>query len=127
MKRLLSLFVVSALLAGGCVASDEVTVYPVYCGDLDKATGTCRAWIAEDRRVYKINKANNYVLEWTLDDPSGETKKYTKCAIVDVGQWSCEFDDESGQFGFSSGKYFFGPSFLQTKYISKEEWEYLRE
>ncbi|MEK7473583.1 MAG: hypothetical protein AAB668_02570 [Patescibacteria group bacterium] len=127
MKRLLFPIIALALIAGGCIANNDITVYPLWCGDADEATGACKTWVAENRRIYKIDKDNHSVLEWTSDDSSGETIKYTKCAIVDIRQWSCEFDDESGQFGFSSGEYFFGPSFLQTKYVSKREWEALRE
>ncbi len=33
-------------------------------------------------------------------------QKFTNCGIVDVNNWTCQYDDLSGRFGFTDGNYF---------------------
>lgn len=35
-----------------------------------------------------------------------EPKRYTDCAVIDIDNWTYEYDDKSGKFGFRDGDYY---------------------
>ena len=35
-----------------------------------------------------------------------EPMKYTDCAVIDIDNWTCAYDDKSGKFGFRGGDYY---------------------
>lgn len=45
--------------------------------------------------------------------------KYDQCAILNVENWTCEYSDGSGSFGFKNGDYWHFPHSEDTKYVSR--------
>lgn len=80
-------------------------------GDMVGYTKMCYEWSKDDDclkyypsqpDIYKIDAGNNQVFR--LNELSVD--KYSKCTIADKQNWTCKYDDESGEFGFALGKYF---------------------
>lgn len=112
------------LLGAGCISVNEITAYPVLC-EKDKflKTGDCGNATPLNRTTYRVDKEKQQVLSW-MPSVDPETKRYSKCAILSVSQWSCTYDDDSGKFGFSDGKYFQEPVYLPYEvHVTREEWE----
>lgn len=72
--------------------------------------------------TYRIDKDSQEVFSWLRDNPGTPTDKYTKCNIVNLAQWSCKYDDESGEFGFSNGEFFEVPNIGGFHYVSESIW-----
>jgi hypothetical protein len=132
------------------VASSDVTVYPVQCDDwfsqsndpnsyasqmkgLDDGTNrnepegearnfqNCLKRRALSRISLKIDKANQQVIKWDIDN--GGTPAFSKsidCTIVDSNNWSCD-NKSSYPFGFNDGSYF-ESDFTHVIFVSKTQW-----
>jgi hypothetical protein len=53
--------------------------------------------------TYKINKSQQEVVYWIEEFPPSTVKN---CSIISRKNWSCKYDDNSAEFGFSSDGYF---------------------
>lgn len=127
MKKILVITACLLLLGMGCNPSQqEMIAYPVMCSD-NLPLETCVEKIPLNKRVYRIDIEKQVVFSWLSDIPSTQTQKYTKCAIVDINQWSCSYDDESGNFGSNNGVFFENTSTDFIYYVDKETYESLRQ
>lgn len=77
---------------------NEITLYTVSC---PQDYNGCYA-LSSTR--YKINRKSQEVIYLIDGQP---LFKYTDCAIQDRNNWKCTYDDDSGEFGFTKGEYFF--------------------
>ena len=48
--------------------------------------------------------------------------RYKDCAVFSVADWKCQYQDQSGYFGFRDGKYWKDPLESDLKYVSKLEY-----
>lgn len=93
-----------------------ITAYPVFCKSAIYNYETC-----EDinytlyRTVYKVNTDRQEVIVWRPGLKGVD--RYAQCAIQNRKNWNCSYDDKSGTFGFTDGKYF---STLQNYPLKKE-------
>ncbi len=121
--KLMTCFCV-VFVGAGCSSNNTITAYPVLC-EKEKFTsqGECGRGTPLNRTTYQIDKTKQEVFSW-MPGLGLETNRYTKCAVLSVNQWSCKYDDGSGTFGFSEGKYFNEPTQLPHEiHVTKEEWE----
>lgn len=131
MKKIITELTVLAsliLLGAGCSSANEISQYPVLC-EKEKLTsiGECGNGTALGQTTYRVDHIKQEVISW-MPGASLETNRYTKCAILNINQWSCRYDDESGTFGFSEGKYYQIPTIIPNEiYVTREEWEKYRK
>lgn len=107
----------------------EITSYMAIC-DTPVVLGQCnsRAHTSNTyKTTYKIFADKQEVVYWNAEFK--EIQKLTKCAIRDRKNWSCKYDDESAEFGFSDGKFWnetketIAPELAEKEfYISKLRW-----
>ncbi len=117
-----------ALLGAGCASTYDVSEYPVLCEKEKYASsGECGSGTALSQTTYRVDYTKQEVISW-MPGTGLETNRYTKCAILNINQWSCRYDDESGTFGFSEGRYYQIPTIIPNKiYVTREEWEKYRK
>ena len=77
-----------------------------------------------NKSVYKVFPKTQEVVHW-YPGFSGSLMKYTKCAIASVGNWQCTYNDGSGSFGYSNGKYWEYPVSEEIAHVSKWRWWYI--
>lgn len=63
----------------------------------------------------------SYNSQRVISDNGGIVHKYANCTVKDRKNWTCSYDDESGNFGFVSGTYFNIPNW--EKVLSKTSLE----
>jgi hypothetical protein len=136
MKKILFIIPIFLLLAAGCsntknstsdISSNELIVYPVYCKDVDTTDfQNCSQKEAQTRSEFKIDTANQKVIWWSLDDKTPSFQTLTDCSIVDLNNWSCNINGNSGllyKFGFNKGNYFNSANTKHNFFVSKDEWD----
>jgi hypothetical protein len=50
-------------------------------------------------------------------------ERYENCVVLDRKNWTCEFNDESGKFGFNSGNFVDNYSDSDIIYVTKAQWK----
>lgn len=81
----------------------EITAYPAMCSE-KVALGSCsNPEFTLNRTTYKVLSDRQEVLYWS--EVSGDVQRLTKCAVKDRKNWSCKYNDNSAEFGFTNGKY----------------------
>ena len=81
----------------------EIKEYSLSC-DKDKYINyqCTEKWLPLCPATYKPDTKNQRVFHWVGDFP---VKRLDKCTVVDRQNWTCKFNDESAEFGFTNGKY----------------------
>ena len=101
----------------GGLFNSEITEYPVLCKEKPVFNNCDNPYIPLNPTTYKVLTDRQEVIYWTADLSPSRT---TKCAIRDKRNWSCKYEDESGEFGFENGTYWARPlgssSYLQEEY-----------
>lgn len=87
----------------GSLFSSEITNYPVLCKEKPILNQCDNPEYTLGKTTYKILSNRQEVLYW--HELYKKTERLTKCAIKDKKNWSCKYDDESMEFGFTYGKY----------------------
>ncbi len=94
----------------------EITDYPIQC---------------QNKPVYGVCNKKDFALRKTTYKPSVQrqdvvystegfdVKRLTKCAVKDRKNWTCTYDDESAEIGFTNGK-FFEVSLKESKFVSED-------
>lgn len=117
-----ALALISLTMFPGCTTNtNEITSYPAICESRD-ASEKCTKYTPLNKTTYVIDFKNQKVVSYMPEMDNVPANKYNDCAIVNLENWSCKFNDNSGTFGFSNGKFFDIPSFDNFEYISKDEW-----
>lgn len=81
----------------------EIVEYPMLC-KTKVNLGTCsQPEVPLNRTTYKPNANRQEVLYWS--EAIGDVERLTKCAVRDRKNWSCKYNDESAEFGFTNGSY----------------------
>lgn len=124
-------FVYFALLCLSVVdlgfVKSEVTAYPIFCKQ-KLSYGVCSDPEYSLRRThYKLIPSRQEVLHWI---EGSNVERLTKCAIKDRTNWSCKYNDESAEFGFTDGRYWkyslkessSADLLERVYYVSKTEW-----
>lgn len=105
--------------------NSEITAYPVLCHNDIPTIYDCKDATPLNRTTYKVDKKNQEVVSWM---PNFEDiiliDKYKKCVVIDVKNWTCEYDDNSGKFGFNKGNFIssFNPYYNEI-YVTKSQWK----
>ncbi len=86
---------------------DDVKAYSATCNEEVKGNICKNPLYANDIEVYTPNVGKQYV----IISHGGYVEKYTKCVVKDKNDWQCDFDDNSGNFGFASGQFFDYPNY----------------
>lgn len=109
----------------------QITEYPLACAPEDYVDYKCtKKWLPLNTTSFKPNKSKQEVISGMNGFPGLET--YKKCSVLNRRNWTCIYDDESGEFGFKGGDYYsisLTPSVLEDmdvyryvpKYIYKLE------
>ncbi|TSC94409.1 MAG: hypothetical protein CEN87_530 [Parcubacteria group bacterium Licking1014_1] len=82
--------------------NSEITEYPVVCKEEPVLNQCNNPEYTLRKTTYKVIYNRQEVIYWTEDF---STQRLTRCAIKDKKNWSCKYDDESAEFGFTDGKY----------------------
>lgn len=109
----------------------EIVEYPVMCQTKVNLGNCPQAFVPLNKTTFKPNTDRQEVLYWS--EATGDVQKLTKCAVKDRKNWSCKYDDESAEFGFTNGKYwsFSNPEMNstvgqdmdeRTYYLSRWDW-----
>ena len=108
----------SGWLSSG-VLNSSITAYPAIC-----STGTegysCDL-IPLNRSTYFVDEENQTVhVRWPgLGLP---IEKYTNCAVIDRKNWTCTFNDGSGEVGFTDGIYIDFDFNSDVVYVTHLKW-----
>lgn len=81
---------------------DEIRAYVAVCKTKVELNTCDFPNYAQNISTYKVSYSSQRVISET----GGIVTKYTDCSVKDRKNWSCSFDDKSGDFGFTSGTYF---------------------
>jgi hypothetical protein len=81
----------------------EIVEYPMMCKTKVNLGNCSQPEVPLNRTTYKPNTSRQEVLYWS--EATGDVQKLTKCAVRDRKNWSCKYDDESAEFGFTNGNY----------------------
>ena len=88
--------------------SDTVTVCQAMCDPMDYDFWECTAKGGKlspvGSRHFKINVADQTVFE-ERDAPFGPYK-FNSCKVMDRENWSCPYNDKSGEIGMGKGAYY---------------------
>jgi len=80
----------------------EITEYSLLCNKEDYVNYWCtKKWLPLNPTTYKPSVARQEVINSTL----GSYETLTKCSIVNRRNWTCKYNDESGEFGFKNGQF----------------------
>ncbi|MBC2736569.1 MAG: hypothetical protein HF981_19570 [Desulfobacteraceae bacterium] len=99
----------------------------VSCGDNDNP----KAYM-----LLKVDPKENYGHEWlpinistyrvksdsVVHEIAGMLVEYNRCTILDKDNWECTYSDKFGSFGFRDGDYWERPKLVNSKVVSR--WEY---
>lgn len=110
---LVFLFTVVWLIAATVTfdGSNTVTVYSLRnIGDNDPDKPT---WLGNSPTTYAVR--NNVI----VSSVGSFISKYDKCAVLNVENWTCEYSDGSGSFGFRNGDYWKLPHYEDTEHVSR--------
>jgi hypothetical protein len=84
----------------------EIKAYPVDCQS-ELVKGHCRDKLDTNDllnpMVYTVYRDQQTVVRHNVG--AFPPRRYTNCAIVRRETWQCTYDDKSGAFGFTDGKY----------------------
>lgn len=109
----------------------EITKYPVMCKGR-VAYNTCdNPEFTLRKTTYKVLPQEQEVSYWT---EGFDVQKLTNCAVGDRKNWTCRYNDNSAEFGFSNGSYWevsLAPSLTaalaeREYYVSKSRWLHLK-
>lgn len=110
----------AALSIVGCDGSrldgNTITSYPARC-TVEMTNGVC-----PKGKAVALNPTTFTVLrdqEAVVADLTGSLTRYTSCTIANTSNWKCSYNDASGTFGFTNGKYWenVNPSSVSRKYL----------
>lgn len=88
------------------IFTKKITSYPLFCDEPIVNFEPCSSVkFAANRTTYKVDTKRQDVISW-MPGFSVEIEKYTDCAVLGREDWTCTYDDKSGEFGFIEGKYF---------------------
>lgn len=139
----LGLIIVSLFIIAGAAyfawnqngGNQEIIVYPVQCDDWIKAAPpletqnfqNCHQRRALDRVGIKIDKTNNTVVNWFIDENPPTFYTATNCAIANSDNWGCNngavISTGAGEsFGFNNGK-FFNNAYTDVIFVSESQWD----
>lgn len=105
----------------------EITAYSVQCESASTPHLCENVKFALRPTTYKVDAEKQEVLYWTQ---GFEVQRLKNCAIRDRENWSCKFNDESAEFGFTNGK-FWSVDLVEsitadlgnkTEYVSRIRW-----
>lgn len=86
---------------------DKVWVENYYCKNgyvEDKCIDKAQHWSTV---VYQINKDKQVAIQ-SIEGAAPQT--FNKCSVNNSNNWQCTFDDDSGTFGMTDGKYMENPT-----------------
>lgn len=93
-------------------AGNEIKAYSASCKVKVDEIGICNdPLLPLSITTYKVS----YNSQRVISDIGGVVNKYTDCVVKDRRNWTCSFDDKSGDFGFTSGAYFNIPNWEKVK------------
>jgi hypothetical protein len=98
--------------------NSEITAYPVLCKDKVVLNQCDNPNVPLSPTTFKVSTSRQEVVFWIEDFTPSRT---TKCAIRDKKNWSCRYEDESGEFGFNNGV--FREMSLDPKYYPQDPYE----
>lgn len=106
-----ALLMMARQVAGNDPASDEanvVTVYTIKCYEGELVGDECVGgfWLTNQQEKYRVLIEHQAVVSWFPSLSEVSPVKHTDCAIASLDHWTCRYSDNSGEFGFRSGKYF---------------------
>lgn len=113
--------------------SQKITVYVAIClGPVNENKCNSKTY-SSNSYTYSLFLDKQEVIEQTDDFIEPGLKRYTKCALLDLKNWSCKYADGSGEFGFANDSYFshsldangmahYSVSNINSYYPSQNEW-----
>jgi|ERR1035437_1117746 hypothetical protein len=119
-------FIVIVISLIGQNSNSEFTVYPVFCSDWIKAPpsvadfSNCQQPQALEREVYKVDMANQQVIESSPD--SALFYKLESCTVVDSQTWKCESGASMVGARSRSGEKFVAYGLTAIIFVSQSEW-----
>lgn len=91
---------------------NEIKAYSASCKTRVDELGFCdNPLLPLSVTTYKVS----YNSQRVISDNGGLVNKYTDCTVKDRKNWTCSFDDKSGDFGFASGTFFSIPNWDKVK------------
>ena len=75
----------------------EWTIYTASCDGQWKDTNCVGSLKPGERYRFRALKAHREVLFWTVGDETGESGRYTQCAIQDGRNWTCPRNDHASR------------------------------
>ena len=122
MKELTFILCLTTILCG-CSITNEITKYPALCNKKNN-NNKCTSYTSLNRTTYQVDVQSQQVGSYMPDLEDEITDQYTNCTVHDTQNWSCNYEDGSGVFGFFDGQYFQNPTILENiEYLSKKDWE----
>lgn len=100
---------------------NEVTAYPATCSGKDEFE-KCNTYTGMNPTTYIINRERQEVLSYMPGIKGIGPERHTKCAVINIKNWSCKSDDNSWIFGVSNGTYFDNSDSDVFIHLSKDEW-----
>jgi hypothetical protein len=114
---ILGIIIISRIFDWGFLTS-EITSYSVQCKE-KLELGSCKEpLVVLNPTTYKVSSGEQEVLYWI--EGVGGIDRLIKCAVKDRKNWSCKYNDESGEFGFTDGRFW---EVVLNSSISQEELE----
>jgi hypothetical protein len=86
------------------MSHSQITEYPILCKDTVVENQCAHPDHTEAVTTYTVNVDGQFVV-YSSDSAfnKGVVRRLSKCAVQDRRNWTCKYDDESGEFGFTSG------------------------
>ena len=82
------------------LAGNRITGYGFHCiNEYRQSFEKCHADFSLNSSKYSVDKQN----QWVVENGSIGIKRYENCAIINRRNWTCTYDDNSGEFGFKKG------------------------
>ena len=103
----------------------EITAYPVLCHNDIPTVYDCVDALALNRTQYKVDTdAQEVISRMPGFESMTLINKYKNCVIINVKNWTCRYDDGSGEFGFNDGNYVRdSQDSYNSIYVTREQFE----
>ncbi|MHB8660578.1 MAG: hypothetical protein ACYC75_01380 [Minisyncoccota bacterium] len=111
------------------VPQPDIVAYPIFCFNAYATLNNCSNGYAGGRSFFIVDKEHQQVTVWVPDSTPTNYTVAHRCAITDINNWSCVYDDDktsSQAFGFRNGVYFDSVAPLDGMtqlWVSQQEWQ----
>ena len=111
--RIIAFAVVLLLSISNASQADEanvVTEYTIACYEGELVGDECVGgyWLTNQQVKYRVLIEQQIVVSWFPGLLEWRSPvKHTNCAIASLDNWTCRYYENSGNFGFRNGKYFY--------------------